>query len=399
MLAEAVRREAGRVLPVSLNELYLAYQRIPGSATETRVFVVAYPRRSVDILIKTLLAAGVKTKVLDLAPLALTLSVNESKAIIADVRLDSLNIIILTERVPQVIRSLILQSETKTLSENMPTITEEFSRTIAFYNSSHPQDTLSAEVPVFVSGDLATEPGMWKSLVGGLNYKVTILPSAIQYPKELPASEFAINLALAAKQLTLQKQPGNYSLVNLNVLPASALPKPINLYRIAIPVVAVAGIAGIILMWNMWQNTRNGTGSLQSQLTNIESQIASVAKSTAQITTQNQSIQAQIQPLKDATSVLTTKLSTIETARDLTDSDVHEIIALAPQTVTLSAVTYSSTGATVSGSSDSRENVFAYAQALRDTGGFNIVVSSISYSSVVVTDIVTGTYNFSLQVN
>jgi len=29
MLAEAVRREAGRVLPVSLDQLYLAYQRIP----------------------------------------------------------------------------------------------------------------------------------------------------------------------------------------------------------------------------------------------------------------------------------------------------------------------------------------------------------------------------------
>ena len=54
MLAEAVRREAGRVLPVSLDQLYLAYQRIPGNDNETRVFVAAYPKKSTDILIKTL---------------------------------------------------------------------------------------------------------------------------------------------------------------------------------------------------------------------------------------------------------------------------------------------------------------------------------------------------------
>ena len=66
----------------------------------------------------------------------------------------------------------------------MPTITEEFSRTIAFYNSSHPQDLINADVPVFVSGDLAAEPDTWKALVSNLNSKVAVLPSSIQYPEE-----------------------------------------------------------------------------------------------------------------------------------------------------------------------------------------------------------------------
>jgi type IV pilus assembly protein PilM len=383
-----------------LNELYLSYQRIPGSSTETRVFVVAFPRKAADVLIRTLLTSGIKPSVLDLAPLALTSSVNEPRAIITDARLDSLNIIIMADRVPQVIRSLVLQSETKTITDNMATITEEFSRTIAFYNSSHPQDLLNADVPVFVSGDLINEPDTWKSLVGSLNSKINPLPSVITYPEDFPVSEFMVNLGLAAKELALQKRVGNYSLVNLNALPASALPKPINIYRIIIPVVAVAGIAGVILMWNSFQNTKNGTATLQSQLTSIQSQIASNSKDTAQLTAQNKTIQAQIQPLQDTATSLSAKLNTLETARNITDNDLHQIVTLDPQTVTLSTVTYdSNTGAViVGGSSTSQGNILDYAQALRDTAGFNVVVSSINYNSTVTnTGTVIANYTFSFQ--
>jgi len=55
---------------------------------------------------------------------------------------------------PSVIRSLSLPGEGKSLAENIATINEEFSRTVAFYNSSHQQAPLDSSVPVFVSGDL-----------------------------------------------------------------------------------------------------------------------------------------------------------------------------------------------------------------------------------------------------
>jgi len=399
LLTEAVRREAGRVLPVSLNELYLAYQRIPGGDSETRVFVAAFPRTATDTLLSTLRTAGLKPRVLDLAPLALCLSVNEPKSIIVDARLDGLNIIIMADRIPQVIRSLSLHSETKTVLENMPTIIEEFSRTIAFYNSSHPQDMLNSDVPVFVSGDLANEVDTWKSLVGGHDFNVTTLPSALVYPEGFPMGEFIVNSGLAAKELDLAKKPGNYSLVNMNALPASALPRSVNLWRIVVPIVAVAGIAGVVLMWQTWQNTKHNTATLQSQLAGIESQITSNSKSVNDLTTQNESTRTQIQALKDTAGVFTTKMSTLASARNLTDSDVHQIIALAPPTVVLSGVTYTGTGATVSGSAGAQGDILKYAQVLRDTGGYNVIVSSINFSSTVSdTGEVIGNFNFSFQI-
>ena len=398
VLAEAVTRESGRVLPVSLDQLYLAYQRIPGNENETRVFVAAFPKRTTDVLIKTLRLAGVTPRVLDLAPLALCLSLNEPRAIIADARQDSLNIMVIAERVPLVIRSLSLQSEGKTVSENILTISEEFTRTVAFYNSSHQQAPLDASVPVFVSGDLANAPDTWTAVVGKLNSKVAILPSVMQYPKDLPVSEFIVNLGLATKELALEKEAGNYSLVNLNALPATALPKPINPLRIIVPVVVVLGIVGCYYLWNNLQTTKKDTVSIQSQVTIKKNQITSNAKDVATLTEQNRLAQAQLQPIIDAANVFTTKLTGITAARTLTNSEVHEILALQPPSVNISAMTYEANSQTVTGFSGTAADILNYAQALRDTGAFTTVVSSIAYSPIVNdSGAITPKYNFTIN--
>ena len=382
LLPEAVRREAGRVLPVSLNELYLAYQRIPGNASEIRVFVAAFPKKTTDVLVRTMRLAGVNPRVLDLAPLALCQSVNEPRAIIVDARQDNLNIMVMAERVPQVIRSLAMQSEGKSISENMPTIIEEFSRTVAFYNSSHQQSPIGSEVPVFVSGDLVNVPATWPALVGKLNSKVSVLPTVIDCPENFPASEFIINLGLATKELALEKEAGNYSLVNLNALPASALPQPVNPYRIIVPVVAVAGIAICYLLWNNWQNTKNDIKLLQIKLTATQNQITISNKAVATLTEQNRVTQSQIQPILDTANVFTKKLGSISTSRLLTDTDVHQIIAKKQDTVSITGLMYSDTK-TVVGVSASNAEILAYAQTLRDSAKYTVLVATIHYNPIV----------------
>jgi type IV pilus assembly protein PilM len=383
---------------VSLDQLYLAYKRIPGNDNETRVFVAAYPKKSTDILIKTLRLAGVTPRVLDTAPLALCLAVNEPRAIIADVKLDSLNIMVLAERVPQVIRSLSLQSEGKTISGNMATISEEFSRTVAFYNSSHQQAPIDSTVPVFVSGDLASAPDTWPELVGKLNSKVSVLPIALEYPENFPVNDFVVNLGLATKELGLEKLPENYSLVNLNALPASALPQAINPYVILVPVVAVVGIVGVIYMWNTLQNSKKTTVSIQSQVTAKTNLVTSNDKAIAALTEQNRLTLAQIQPIKDAATVLNNKLNSITATRTLTDSELHQIIALKPSTVDLRGIGYSADTQSVTGAAGTQADILNYAQALRDSGAFTTVVSAISYNPTTdpTTGAVTPVYNFSL---
>ena len=397
LLGEAVRREAARALPVPLDELYLSYQRIPGFSTEARVFVAAFPKKTTDTLLRTLSQAGITPRLLDLAPLALCLSVNEPRAIIVDARQDNLNIMVMAGRVPQVIRSLALQSEEKTISENLPTIIEEVNRTVAFYNSSHQQEPLDETVPVFVSGDLAGAPDTWKSLVGRLNAQVAVLPSVIQYPADFPSSDFMVNLGLAAKELNLEKEPANYSLINLNAMPVSLLPKPVNPLRVITPVVAVAGLAGVVLLWLMLQNSITNTEPLQSQLTATQKLITSNSRDIATLTEQNRLTQAQIQPVKDFADALNAKLNGLETARSLTDSDLHQIVALKPPSIAFSRVMHSGGDMVVNGSDARYDVILNYAEELRNTGSFTVVVSSIRYSSEINEGVKTITYDFTFQ--
>jgi type IV pilus assembly protein PilM len=397
LLGEAVRHEAARALPVPLDELYLSYQRIPGFSNEARVFVAAFPKKTTDTLLRTLSQAGITPRLLDLAPLALCLSVNEPRAIIVDARQDNLNIMVMAGRVPQVIRSLALQSGEKTISENMPTIIEEVNRTVAFYNSSHQQEPLDTTVPVFVSGDLAGAPDSWKALVGRLNAPVAVLPSVIQYPADFPASEFAVNLGLATKELNLEKESANYSLVNLNAMPAALLPKQVNPMRVLIPVVAVVGLAGIVFLWLNLQNSITNTESVESQLTATQKLIIGNAKDVATLTEQNRLMQAQIQPVKDLAEALNAKLNGLETARFLTDSDLQQIIALKPQSVAMSRVMHSAKDIVVSGSTERYDVILNYAEELRNTSHFTVVVSSIRYSSEVNDGVQVITYDFTFQ--
>ncbi len=87
ILAEAVRREAGRVLPVPLGEVYLSYQSIPAPTGERRVFLAAFPRNVADTMLRTLRGAGLEPYIMELAPLALCRIPDEPRAIIVNASL------------------------------------------------------------------------------------------------------------------------------------------------------------------------------------------------------------------------------------------------------------------------------------------------------------------------
>ncbi len=94
MLPEAIINEASRVIPRPLEEVYLSHQVISSNQGETRIFLTAYPRTLTDTLMRTLSKAGLKTTVMDLAPLALARCVNEPRAVLVHAWLSNLDIVI-----------------------------------------------------------------------------------------------------------------------------------------------------------------------------------------------------------------------------------------------------------------------------------------------------------------
>lgn len=379
ILPEAVRREAGRVIPASLDEVYLSYQTIPAPSGETRALLAAYSRKETDVLVSTLRRAGLKPTMLDLSPLSLCRTLNKPKAIIASVRSGCLDIIVMVNGIPQVIRNLPLHGETTLSSENMTAIAEELERTVSFYNSSHAEEPLDSTVPVFVSGDLAEAHDHWQSLVGAQKYPVSVLPSPMEHPKGFPANEFMVNIGLALKKVALEKEGAYYSLVNLNALPDIYRPERVSGSRIADPIAAAVGLGILALLYFIGNSTAAQISALSTQVADVESRTGKAVEEAATLKREISQAEAGIKPLADTKDVLLAKLTGLKEEREQAHGDSVEIVKL-NGTVLLNTTDYSDGSATIKGTAQSVADIFSYARALRSGGRFSeVIITSLSH--------------------
>ena len=402
ILDEAVKHEAARVMPVSLDEVYLSYQPVPSPKGEMRVFLAAYPRDGADTLIRTLRKAGLEPYLMDLAPLALCRIPNEPRAIIVNSRSEHLTIMVITERLPQLIRWLQLPGEAESLSEKLPAAAEELSRTVTFYNSSHLESPLDAEVPVFVCGELAEAPETWPSLVGRLNYNVSALSSPIEHIEGFPANEFMVNIGLALKELLPEDEEANYSIVNLNTLPEVFLPKAFPLSRILVPVGITAGVAVLAFLGLRVQATIADNSALDTQLIAVQNSNAQLRQDIAGIKEETTRVQNEITPVRSRVNQVTARTNSfqstitgMEETRVKVDRDLDKIASLAPADIALlyggdeiavgggrlgeGQVGHNIDQATIKGVAPGSEGyraIFEYAKALRNSGRFSIVIIS-----------------------
>jgi len=366
VLPEAVRREAKRTIPTPLEDVYFSYQHLPSPKGESRIFLATFPRELVDALVRTLRQAGVKPHVMDLAPLALCRIPNEPRAIIVNARLDYLDVAVIADRIPQVIRRLSLPGETESLEERLPLIAEEFNRTIAFYNSSHMETPLDSTVPVFICGDLAEAPDTWQSLVDQSGYTVSALPSPVEAPEGFNPNEFMVNIGLALRELRIEKEEADFSLVNFNALPEVYLPPGFSIVRVLLPVVTVIGIGLIILAVILILNNRATIETLTSEVTVAET---SVTEQRGQIAKLN----SQIPPVEATADALGGRATTMERGRANIYLDLREIVTLAKEKVSLAEVKHVGSSVAVTGTAPNVGLLYEYARDLRESPRFSKV--------------------------
>jgi len=376
ILPEAVRQEARRVIPVPLDEVYLSYQLLPAAMGETRIFLATFPRNEADVLIRTLRRAGVEPYLMDLAPLALCRTLDEPRAIIVNARLDHLDVVIMEDRLPQLIRTLSLPVEAASLSERLPAITEEVDRTVAFYNSSHKEKPLDSSVPMFVCGDPVQAPESWQSLAGKLKCPVSILPSPVGSPDSFDPNEYMVNIGLALKELLPQGEGANFSLVNFNALPEVYLPRRLHLSSILVPIGLIIGIGLLVYMGFLVRNKADYTSVLRSQLTPVESRITQEQKKIEMLQGQVKEVEAGIAPVQAVAKIFDTTFTSLELGREGVDRELTDIVNLLPGTVSLTEVNHGGNSVTVCGIAPDEDDIFRYARDLRSKFA-SIAISSI----------------------
>jgi type IV pilus assembly protein PilM len=409
LLGEAVRREAKRVLPVSLDEVYLSFQEVPAvSKGEKRLFLATYPRNITDTMVRTARLAGLTPYLMDLAPLALSRIPDEPRSIVINARGDHADIIVIEDRLPQLIRVLSLPAEAASITEKLPGITEELNRTIIFYNSSHSEKPVNQSVPLFVCGELADNKEIWPQLVGRLNFPVSALPPTLEIPEGFPVNEFMVNIGLALKESAGERTGTNFSTVNLNILPEGYQPKKIPLSTVLVPVFLVIGIGILVYMATFVFRSRSDTAGLRKQVTASQAPIAVQTERITfikgeidQLTPQNAPVDDQVAKLNATAAIFTSTMTELESNRAKIDSDMHDkVIGKLPgnkDSLGLTSVTHDGTVITINGVASDESYIFSYARSLREAG-FTTIVNDITANVTTDEDtlISTTTYNFNL---
>jgi type IV pilus assembly protein PilM len=399
LLSEAVRHEAERVMPIVISDVYLSYQVIPGgNPEEKRIFLVAFPKAAADSMLRTIRRAGLEPYMLDLAPLALSRTISQPRAVAVNSRGSNLDIVVISDKIPQVLRSLPLPSEAESLTEKLAAIAEEVERTIAFYNQSQPGKPLDEKVPVLVTGDLAQMKENWDLLATRLGHPVNAIPSPMQEPSGFDAAQYMVNIGLILKESPREKGPNAALLVNFNALPAFYHRRQIAPLNIIVPVMAVVAVAVVITMGYLTMGVRDHVAVLEAEAASRQKQITTEQAGVTALKKQIKQLQNPVKPLEDKTAALNTKLTALKTSRTNKDEYPSKIVGLIPENANLTSLNYVEDGIPVDGTADRLDVVYAYARKLRDTNLFSVTLTSIAYNAATGTSDAAYTYNFALKV-
>jgi type IV pilus assembly protein PilM len=375
MLDEAMTREAKRVLPVPPEQLYISWQIISTTEGKMQAFMVAIPRQSADTMLRALRQMGIKPYLMDIKPLALARLVREATAIVVDVQPREFDIVIISEGVPQPIRTVPLADEALSLPEKLSIVKEDLKRTIQFYNSNNPEKQIDSNVTMYVSGELADKPELYESLANELGYRVLPLSSPLKCPKQLDPAPYLVNIGLALKELPREAGP---LLANLNAMPLSYLPKPLSLTKIvALPATAVA-IGLIVLLVMTIQDAAASISSVQGKLdtTNIileqrQSQKKELAGGIAVLENKVADARAECR-------VFTAALENMGKRGGIINGDLEATVNNLVTGIELRSIGHSGQNVNISGRSPSEVEVTEYARNLSASGRFSeVTVTSI----------------------
>ncbi len=398
ILPEAIKREAERVIPLSLDEVYLIHQVIATKEQEMTLFLAAISRTAVDNVVKTTQLAGLKPYLIDLVPLALCRIIEQPTAVVVSLRSSNFEIAVMADRVPQVIRSLSLPSEAQSLIEKLPTISEELDRTVTFYNSSHTDKPLDNNTPLFIDGDLVRAPESWPSLVGNLGSQVSPLPSVMNQVADFDPSQFTVNIGLIFKDNDGELAG---SLINLNALPKALQPEKPKASKVILPAAAAVGVLILVFVWLQGNNLASDTASVNSDITTTNNKVTQVNKEITAVKGQITQVQDQVKPLTDqiktteaSAGTFTTLVDSLATNRDSTNTNMSQIWAMVPSGLTLNSVDVRDT-ASIQGEATNEGIIYSYARSLKGSNIYSsVVIQSITLNEQDVEGTLVRTYQF-----
>jgi type IV pilus assembly protein PilM len=367
MVGEAVAREARRVLPLPLDQLYLAWRTIPCPKGRIQVFMAATPRKTADSLISTLDQAGLEPSRMAIKPLSLTQASPEKTAILVDLQPSEFDLVIISAGVPQPIRTIALPDEELTWNKKIEMIAGDLSQTIKFFDTNNPEKPLNADVPIYVSGELLNKTEMHTVLSDIVGHPIKTLSPHLKGIEQIDLSRYLFNVTMANSPTSIDKElvcPAGA----LNVLPAPYQPKPISLAKVIGIPAGVAVAALIIPMVIMIQNTSANINTLQDQTDKTNEMIRQKTAQKVELSKTVADLSKQATAAKLAYDNLNLALNKMQTQQEHVNGDLAISLGVLPSDIIITGITYSGDTLAVSGEAPNQEDIYQYAQTILQYG-------------------------------
>jgi Tfp pilus assembly PilM family ATPase len=368
LIAEAVVREAKRVLPIAADQFYIMWQPIPSSEGRTDVFVSAIRCTSADSIVRMLKKAGLSPVAMDLKPLALSRLVKEKTAIILDVQSTEFDIIVLSDGVPQPVRTVPMPAEARSWPQKLELLKTELERTIDFFNTTYPDKVLDANIPLHISGELTSQPELLESLPQELGHPVVPLSSRLKSARDADYNNYMTNVGLAMLDQSLVKRAGP-SVATSNLLPAVYRPKPVSFFRIA---ALPSGVTIVALLAAMLLLTQAASANISSMRSQLETTDRLIKQEIAKKSELNQSViktEAENKKYQSALDALSQQHLRI-------NGDLDTAMSKMPTVVRLVSIDDNGTTRSITGICATELDVLTYASALEKSGRFSQVIVS-----------------------
>lgn len=384
LLEEAIRNEAEREMPVPLEELYLCWQLINGKGEEQRFFVLGVPHDVLDAELKALGQAGIRPVAMDLKPLALARVVDREEALILDLEPESFGIILVASGVPVAMRTLVSRGEAITLEDRIGQLASELARTVEFYNNSHPEHSIGATTPAFLTGSLAVEEvqkgkkrarktneqtGASQLVKAAIDNPVETLSIPFSCPPDLPIGQYAVNIGLALRQAPSRRKTkgGVLGVKSLNVLPREYLPRPLPVRSIAYGLIAVLLIGMFFPIYQLKTASEAEGAGIQAELRSMGRQTQRDRLAITSIT----DMETKAKILKEARAFV---LGTGNFSDNL-----KLVLGALPPGVRLTSISETKAHIGLTGEADGRSEVIRYVANLEGTGTFSkVYLASLS---------------------
>ena len=386
LMEETIRRATRKEIPLPLDELYLSWQPVNSHENETTFFVVGTPRNLVDTLRQTLTVAGLEPYIMDLRPLALARAARRDEAIIVNLDNDCFDIVLVSGGIPVIMHTISPRAD-GTLEDNIQRLADELLKTVAYYESQHPESRLSPAATLLLAGEMFADAASSALIQAGTGYPVEPLVPPLEYPPDLPAAAFAVNMGLALKKMP-QKAPAQMGTgfhdININLLSAkhrSTKARAIITRQSLFYAVIIVFISLLFPLYQARSQFAAENAQRQTELQSIEHDL-NLARLAGEESIKNE------ETVREITAAAENQKETLQVllrARGTFASSIMHVTGSLPPQTGLASIDIDNTGITLRGETDNPFTVVSYATSLEKIEAFSeIRIKTIDEARIVI---------------